>query len=217
MSQPQATLCSADEERALHQRLLAEDPIAPSDLAVTYLDGLTHWLVTHNSSALDPHTCATAAADAIITLIKNPHTYHPARAGLEAYLRMSAQRRLQNLLRSERRHSSRKATWDAVEVSPEMGKYLRDEESDPALIVLRHDAEQEVARQLSAVPASVRARLTPQEEMVCELMREKERKTAVYAAVLGLTNLPPAQQRRDVKRVKDRLAKRLGRARDQHD
>jgi hypothetical protein len=64
----------------------------------------------------------------------------------------------------------------------------------------------------STVPESVRTGLTREEQSVLALMRVKERKTAVYAAALGIAHLPPDAQRQEVKRMKDRLAKRLERA-----
>jgi RNA polymerase sigma-70 factor (ECF subfamily) len=201
------------DERILHERLLAGDRTATAELAMAYLEPLIGWLTARNNPQLDPHLCTMAAGDALIVLMKEPERYDPARGRLWAYLRMSAQRKLQNLLRAERRHSSRNAALEAVEVSPEIGKYLWDEESDPARLVLAAEEESEFARQIPPVPASVQAGLTAQEEKVLELMRQRERRTAVYARVLGLAGLPPDQQRREVKRVKDRLAKRVQRAR----
>jgi hypothetical protein len=54
--------------------------------------------------------------------------------------------------------------------------------------------------------------LSVEERNVLQLMRTKERKTERYAAVLGITQLSPAQQQAEVKRVKDRLTKRMERA-----
>jgi hypothetical protein len=45
-----------------------------------------------------------------------------------------------------------------------------------------------------------------------ELMRLNERSTPVYARVLEITHLPFAEQKRIVKRVKDKLKKRVERA-----
>ena len=45
-----------------------------------------------------------------------------------------------------------------------------------------------------------------------ELMGEGERRTAVFARALGLEDRPPGEQEREVKRVKDRIKKRMQRA-----
>lgn len=215
MSHPQSETLSEQEARDLYQRLLSDDAAVPTDLAVAYLDHLTDWLMEHNQR-LDPTDCATAAEDAILTLIKTPASYKPERQSLEVYLRISAQGDLRNLLRSEQRHSKRRADWEAVELSSVVGKYVWDEQSDPALIVERQEDEVEDAS-LPSVPDSVRAALNPQEKRVLELMDRKERKTALFAEVLDITHLPPAEQKREVKRVKDRLNKRRERAGDGHD
>lgn len=203
---------SEEEGRALHARLLAgaDDPTAPSDFAVAYLERLIGWLIEHNPRA-DPDDCATAAEDAILTLVKNPATYKPERQKLEVYLRLSASGDLKNLLRSERRHSRRRADLEAVEHSPVMGKYLQDVENDPALLVERREDEQWNTTKPN-VPPAVRAGLTPEEARALALMLLGERKTAAYALALGITHRPVDEQRREVKRVKDRLTKRLERA-----
>jgi hypothetical protein len=46
---------------------------------------------------------------------------------------------------------------------------------------------------------------------VVQLMADGERRSPTYAALLGLGHLPAAEQAREVKRVKDRLQKRLRR------
>ena len=195
-----------DEGSALHERLVAGDPTAPADLASTYLDRLIGWLFRHNPG-VDPHICATAAEDALLALIKSPASYRREKQSLEGYLRMSASGDLKNLLRSERRHARRRTTLEAVELSLAAGKYLWDEDSDPARIIGQADDERQ-----SPLLSGVQETLTREESQVLELMLEGERRTEVYAAVLGLTNRPILEQRREVKRVKDRLKKRLERA-----
>jgi hypothetical protein len=193
----------------LYKRLLAGDPIAPSDLAVTYLDRLINWLKANNPRVY-PDDCVAAAGDAIMALIKNPKTYKPNRQSLEVYLRISAKGDLKNRLRVERRYRERHVRWEAVEHSPVGRKYLR--EADPAHTLEQHESEAAMVAKPPIVPATVRATLTLEEAKVIELMQTKERKTAVYAVVLGISHLTFEAQQEQVKRVKDRLKKRLERA-----
>jgi hypothetical protein len=93
--------------------------------------------------------------------------------------------------------------WEAVELSPVVGKYLWDAAGDPARLV---DREEEAAAPL--VPPG----LTDRDLAVLALLRDGERKTAAYARVLGIADRPIEEQRRIVKREKDRLQKRLARA-----
>jgi DNA-directed RNA polymerase specialized sigma24 family protein len=125
---------------------------------------------------------------------------------------MSASGDLKNLLRSERRHSQRRADLDAVELSPDTRKYLWDVEADPARIAERR--EESMANQMELAPRLEAASdgLSAGEARALELLRQGERKTEPYAAALGLTHLAVAEQRQQVKRVKDKLKKRLERA-----
>ena len=209
---------SLPDGRDLHARLLAYDPVAPSDLAMAYFEPLTAWLEALYPR-LYPHECATAAGDAIMALIKNPQSYKPERQRRESllsYLRMSATAKLSNLLRAERRHGNRRANLDAVALSPVMGKYLGDEDADPARIVERRE-EESAASTPPPLPDSLRATLSPVEIEMLRLMDLKERKTIVFARLLGIADQPVAEQRRAVKRAKDRLHKRRQRAGTDHD
>ena len=194
-----------EQGRVLHARLLSGDPVAPADLAEAYLEPLATWLERRNPRVRDPHLCTVAAGEAILALIKAPRSYDPERRSLEGYLRMSAQADLRNLLSKERRHSLRRASLDAVELSPVAGKELWDVEGDPARIVERE-------ADLAAISPPKLSGLTSREEQVLALMQQGERRTIPYARVLRVEHLPAPEQRQEVKRVKDRLKKRLARS-----
>lgn len=198
------------EDVALHRRLLAGDPLAPSDLAVAYLDALAAWLTAHNPGA-HPHECQTAAADALLSLMKNPAAYKPELRSLQGYLRMAATGDLRNLLKSTSRHTWRSLSFEDVELSGEARKLVQ-EDSDPADIVARREGETPSVIGLPALPEVVQAVFTQEEQQVRQLMWRGERSTAVYAAILHIADRPVEEQRREVKRMKDRLKKRLQRA-----
>jgi len=206
------SLPSTADEHALHHRLLAADPVAPSDLAVAYLGYLGRYLRERNP-AIDDEFCQTAAEDAIMALSKRPQSYDPARATLIAYLRLSAQGDLRSLLARERRHRSHQANLESVELSGVVGKEVGDDTYDPAVLVEARESVSEVMRQRLAIPAGVLQGLTPGEISALRLMAEGERRTPAYAQALGITDLPLTEQRHEVKRVKDRLQKRLERGR----
>jgi RNA polymerase sigma-70 factor (ECF subfamily) len=156
--------------------------------------------------------CETAAEDAILSLIKRPEAYDTSRAPLDTYLRMAAKRDLQNLQHAEWRHTSRQADWGAVELSAAARNYLADEDSDPARIVALQAMVEEMVRKRPRLPQPVLAGLSPGEVKALALVECGERRTSLYAVALGLTHLPPAAQRAEVKRVKDRLKARLRRS-----
>src|SRR6266446_216030 len=97
-------LISQEEELALYRRLLDGDVTASADLAKGFLEPLIAWLVGRNSSKVPKDLCVEAAEDAVIALVKSPASFKPARRmRLFAYLRMSAQGDLRNILRREGR------------------------------------------------------------------------------------------------------------------
>jgi RNA polymerase sigma-70 factor (ECF subfamily) len=195
---------SPEDALRLHRRLLERDASAPADVAAAFLAPLITWLEATNPSA-DPTTCGEAAGQAIIDFIHNPSAYHPDGLAVRSFLRMAAQRDLQNALRKERRHQRNRRDWNLVEDAPEAGKYLgRDD--DPSLRLQLAEAERQ-----AAPPEALLRGLTEVERRVLELMRQGERRTAVYAAVMGILHLSTVEQRRRVKREKDRLAKRMQR------
>jgi hypothetical protein len=202
---------SQDEALVLYGALLEGDPVAPSDVAMAYLAPLARWLARLNPRA-DSSACDTAAEDAILSLLKRPQSYDPARMPLEAYLRMAAKRDLQNARHAAGQQASRQADWGAVELSPTVRKYLVDVDADPARIVELREMVEEIVRKRPRLPADALAGLTPGETQALGLVECGERRTELYAVALGLTHLPLAQQRAEVKRVKDRLKLRLKRS-----
>lgn len=199
----------AEDTLCLHRRLLDRDPLAPADFAAAFLKPLIAWLKTTNPG-VDPMACEEAADEAIIHFLNNPTGYDSQRLGLEAFLRMAARRDLQNLLRKERRHHLHRRDWNVVEQAAEDGKYLgRDD--DPSLPL-----QIEETRQRQTPPDTLWQQLTDAERRVWEQMQQGERRYSVYAVIIGVTHLPAAQQRREVKRVKDRLNKRMQRAGGKH-
>jgi RNA polymerase sigma-70 factor (ECF subfamily) len=149
----------------------------------------------------------TAAHDALISLIKNPASFDPARGDLAAYLRMSAQGDLINLLDKEGRHHQGRRPWHLVEHADE-GRNNLGRDDDPSL-PLRIAEEQEQANRVA--PGFDGPGWTDAERRVVALMRRGERSTAVIADAMGLGSLPPEEQKREVKKVKDRIKKRLER------
>ncbi len=191
---------------SLHRRLLERDPVAPADFAVAFLNPLIAWLQTTNSG-VDPMACEEAAGEAIVGFLNNPTKYDPQRLGVEAFLRMAAQRDLQNLLRKERRHQKNRRDWNVVEQASEEGKYLRRED-DPSLPL-----QIEEARQRQTPPDAVWQQLTDVERL-CSGTDATGGAAHIRCSPSSSASriCPPREQKREVKRVKDRLKKRMERA-----
>jgi len=201
-------LISEEEERQLHAQLLKGDPTASADLAIKLLNPLIGWLVRHNSSDVHEHFCVEAAEDALIALIKRPSSFDRARGKrLFSYLCMAAQRDLQNIFRREGRQRRNQESLQDVELSPGAGKYLAKGADQLRLL----EIQEESTRASAEVVSPARDGLTDAESRALDLVLQGERKTAVFAEVLGITDLPKKAQQAEVKRVKDKLKIRIKR------
>ncbi len=201
-------LISQEEELALHRRLLDGDVTASVDLATWFLEPLIAWLVEKNSLKVPKDLCIEAAEDAVIALVKSPTSFKPARRmRLFAYLRMSAQGDLRNILRREGRERQHEISLEDVDLSGHAGKYLAEDGDQLRLL----EVQEESARATEEVVAPTRDGLTEAESRALDLVLQGERKTAVFAEALGIADLPQNDQRAEVKRVKDKLKKRIER------
>ena len=199
------------QELDLHRRLVQDDPVAPADLAVQYLNPLIDALTHANQRSIPSDFIEEAVHLALISLIQKPTRFDPARnkadCPLFAFLKMAAQSDLLNRLAKEQRHQQARVSLESVEQSPDGGKYLgRDD--DPALPLL---IREEVDRADRTILTHVRDGLSEGEARCLDLMLQRERKTGVFAAALGIAHLPKEDQEAEVKRVKDKLKKRIER------
>lgn len=201
-----------EAECDLHRRLLEGDPVATADIALAFLGPLIHWLHCRNRIS-DDHVYQQAAADAIIALLKNPRSYQPASGkSLNAYLQMSASGDLKNILNSEQRRTTGRNSLEAVELSPDAGKYLGSED-DPSRILELSD---EVEFVNETILATVRIGLMAEELAGLDLYLTGETETKAFAAALKIGPLPDGEDESVVKRFKDKMKARIKRARRDH-
>ena len=181
--------------REIHERLLSEDPTAPAELVEEALGPLTRFLEKKYPRLNDPTFVADAVTDAVIEYLKKPGRFDPTRRGLFGYLKMAAERDLQNALD---KHQRRDQGAEDVEVAAAAGKIVVE---PPDVVAELHI--QDVRKGVDGLFGDVKDR-----QMV-EFILNGERSTEAFAVVLGLEGLPIGKQRSEVKRHKDRLKKRL--------
>lgn len=196
-----------DANIALHARLLAFDPTAFADLCATHLATTIARLGRRYPHAC-PHLVEQSVHDAFLDHGKRPERYDPTRSPLPAYLLLVAARDLANALEQEARHHRKRSP--VVELASVARNSLVDER--PLELLVRREDEAAQRAYLRAV----RDACTPAERVVLDLLLSGERATASCAAALGLDDHPVAEQEREVKRLKDRVMKRLLRGRARH-
>ena len=185
----------------LHNRLLSDDPVATNDIFEVFAPELERHLRIQFPNlwvGVDPNIYLSAAFDALTDYFKNPSRYDPSKSGLMTYLRMVAKRDMQNLLRKEERHTSRRTPLDSVEFTQSDG----------------NDVSERVAEEIDGrrMIEKLRQGMTPVERTVFSLMLEGERSSAAAAEAMGIGHLPSQEMAREVKRVKDRIKKRAQRS-----
>jgi hypothetical protein len=138
---------------------------------------------------------ADAAVDALVEYISHPHQFAGA-ATLDGLLTHAAKRNLQNRLLAERRRHARER------------EYARQR---PRFTVLA-SARDGDARERHHALRRIRTAVCTREELTAALMWLRDAaETDAIAAKLNLEHLPVAARRREVKRFKDRLLKRISR------
>jgi hypothetical protein len=215
---------------ALHVRLLQDDPTASGDLAQLVLFGPLagpfllglRWragpLLRSVGNTVRDDALHDAAVTACIGYMKRPAQYDPAKApgGLLQYLIMAAHRDLLNARRGIERQGEAEPL-SLVELRAQrrntqlrlVGVGSASQESNPEETL---DAQQRAAELRAQLAAQEALMATEAERMVLRLMASGERDTTVFAQALGIGALPPDAQQREVKRVKDKIKKRLERA-----
>lgn len=186
---------SRGEQAELHAAVVAGDPTASARICEALLEPLVERL-SYKWKRLDRQALEDQATDSLIGYVSNPQRYDPQRASLLTYLTLDADGDLKNAYRSTRRDREQLASDVEDAVSQ------RNETTDVELFV--EDDRAFLARLREAFPDELDRR-------VIYLLLEGERSTSSYASALGISDLQADEQRAEVKRVKDRIKKRLAR------
>ena len=191
---------------AIHKRLKAGDPTATAELAENALDLLCHHLRCRFPVTRDQDFIDDAATETLVSYMKRPDQYNPLKMKLRGYLEMAAEADLQNAFDKEKRRREREPHDSGVELSEIVGKESSGE----------GEAEDCEAGELTRAVCGLFK--DPADQQLARLVIERERSTEKFAAVLGITHLPVAEQRQIVKRRKDRIKKILhARGRNQYE
>jgi hypothetical protein len=187
-------------QREIHERLLAEDVTAPAEVADILLEPLLQRLAQKYPQLPDSDLLYDAVTDALMSYIKKPAQFNPAKRTLIGFLFMAAEGDLRNALAKIKRRRQKEIPLKDVELKVAAGNSKLEEGNSST------EPEREKLRQ--ALPMIFE---DPKDLAMVELMMSGERTTEAFAEVMKLQHLPIDQQRREVKRHKDRLKKRLER------
>lgn len=181
----------------LHERILAGDVTATSDLFLLVHQALTRTVRSRSHGRLDWDDAGDLATDAILAYAAAPARFDPAQAGLFGWLTLIAHRDAMNRLRSYR--SEERKRQRVVELGVEGGKDFGQQAND------RMDADRILRDHAGDVVQD------DGDEQVLRLFLAGERETEAYATELGIAHLPRTEQQQVVKQRRDRIEQRLRR------
>jgi RNA polymerase sigma-70 factor, ECF subfamily len=179
----------------LHDALARGDPYALDRLAEHLLPSLRRSVRAAFRVAPDDFI-VDSTEDAFLEYAMCPQRFDPSRGvPLERFLQIAAKRNLQDRLRIDARRKAREQRYAA---------HWLLQRSSAACVPSRTLRGTAITRVLGSVCHGA-------EYQAALLWLQGERTTAVLSAALSLTHLEPTERRREVKRFKDRMIKRVHR------
>jgi len=199
-----------DEIQVIYQRLIRNEPDAPSDFIVLLLDPLIKFLHSKYPSLPDSTLATDIVVDSLLKFVQEPARYNSDKSSLWTYLCMDVLGDIRNALDKEHRRAQREVPLDSVAD----GDLDRNNEIEdlilnrlvPSLLPANTDMENLLFRLRSEIK-------DPVDWQIIGLICDGERSTRVYAEILGITHLQQQERTKTVKKTKDRLRvqlKRLG-------
>jgi RNA polymerase sigma-70 factor (ECF subfamily) len=193
--------------RQLHTRLLKLDPIAPAEFAESFLEELIRRLWAKAGPGHEETLIRDAATDALLDFIQHPSKFNPKKSAVLTYLTMAAYRDLLNMIAKKQRRRRREVSLQVVEETLNRGNNLIEPE-----IEIEHVLNGVTAEKKAEIIQMVAETFPdPCDRALLALMMDGERKTSAYCKVLGIQSIDPGEQKKVVKRHKDRITKRLQR------
>lgn len=193
----------------IHRRLIRGDPLAPSDLANNLLEDLIRQLKIRSYSATkNTDFIWDAAVTALLDYAEHPSKYKPSKSNLLTYLSLCGYRDLLNIIAKEQRRTNHQTSLESVELLKEDGNIIEGVEEDITEYLVSPEEKNKILDRIaSEFPDKI-------DRDLLELIINGERKTATYSKILGIQEINTIEQRKIVKRHKDRIIKRLERFRN---
>lgn len=185
---------NSESEIALHQRILAGDPVAPTDLFAQFVDPMMSAL--QHDLRCDAENARDSSIDALFDYLRSPATYSPDRGRLGTFLTQIAKHKAIDRIRARSAEARREQEFSSL---------VEVRESAPNEKMERSVEAQKLWQKIEQVVEDVRDRLA------LALILDGERSTDALADTLGVKADTPLERQRAVKRHRDRLMKILER------
>ncbi len=195
-----------DWQDQIHRRILQEDTTAFAELCELALPILAKFLQARFSEP-DSHLCESTAIDCLLKYYQTPRIYDPKKISLFAYLRMAARYDLMSAFDKEQRLHQRLTSLDELVEGPQ----TQNDDDRDSQVALDDLLQRHTDWSFAEITQALEEHLDRDEKRCLWLMLEGVRENVRYVEALELAQLDETEQRAEVKRVKDRLVKKLQR------
>ncbi len=187
-----------------HERILKDDSTAFAELCEVALDYISDF-INRRLSMPDQELCDSLAIDTLLKYREAPEKYNPQKSSLRTYLCMDARGDMLNELEKRKRRNKRIVQLDEefVELQSEDGNSIQ-EDIDDWLLKYTSISREQLLQELSD-------ELSPIDIQIVISMSDGIRDVEHYSAIIGVQNLSAEERKREVKRAKDRIKKKLER------
>jgi RNA polymerase sigma-70 factor (ECF subfamily) len=182
------------EELALHERVLRRESVASVDVFRVFMDPIVAAL--NRKRGRPPDDVYDSVIDVLVSYLRNPERFIAQKGRLSTYLTQAAKKRVQDRHRSaEARRRREQEFGGAFELRTMSPKEALEIHVEARLAVGRLE----------------HSKLPERDRALLKLVLQGERSTRVMAKAIGMDSLPEDDLKREVKRHRDRLMKRLAR------
>jgi hypothetical protein len=197
---------SREIQDRFHQRILENDVTAFAEFCEAVFPYLISYL-RRSFPLVEEHMRETIAIDDLLAYKLEPQKYDPTKASLIGYLQMAARMDMLNAIDKEKRRQQHLSSFEEHLLQDRMLDEDLAANNSPFENWLQDYQQLSYSELLDGLDSF----LNETEKKVLKLMLEGVRETDPYAETLELTHLDVKSRRKEVKRVKDRLIKKLRR------
>jgi hypothetical protein len=193
----------------MHYRVSIKDPTAFSELCEQALPHLVDFLYNCFPTS-DNHLRESAVIDCLLDYQTRPNKYNPDRLPLFSYLRMAVRRDMLNALDKQIRKESRLTSMD----DPTAQLYVFDRANKDHQDDLDGWLQENSSLSFNEILEALDEKLDTLEKEALILMLEGRRESSAYYSILQISHLDDQSARKEVKKIKDRIMKKLSRLGD---
>ena len=198
---------ATDKELQLHLLIKENNDLALTKLYDLFGEPIVRCLKKwfRKIAVTDEALIMEAVNEAFWGYYKNPQTFDPNQNSLQRFLEIAADRDMRNILKREEKFLTKRQLPESVELEEIFWNGVKRDNQSADENLIRQQSFELVDKELSI-------HFTNEVDLLlAKMILLEERDTKVFSDVLKIQGLPMDEQRREIKRNKDRIKKVLER------